>query len=94
MTNLKSLVALFAAIPLGLATVSVSYASDIEDHYRAQFKKRMCAPYILTSEEEDNEDLNADEEIIDIRLSSEEIAEIFDEIESQFNQDPNNFCNG
>jgi hypothetical protein len=93
MSNWKSIVALFVAIPLCAPAFTPAFATQIEDHYRAQMKMRVCGWNVqMTAEEEDAVDLNADEDVVDINLNSEDLANIFNALQAEYDQDHDAFC--
>ncbi len=92
MTNLKSTTLLIAALALLGPAVSSAQAGALDDHYRAQFKQRMCANHHTTAAERDDLVLNADEEVTDIGANSEEIESIFVELQNEFDNDQATFC--
>jgi hypothetical protein len=84
----------FAALPFVLLTASAANAGNLEDFYRTQFLMRVCdnSNVEASYEQRENLDLSVEEEVMDVDASSEDIATIFNTLQSEFDANRGRFC--
>ena len=78
------------ALAAGLHTAQAN-ATDLESYYRTMYVMKFCS--VPTSgEEESGINVAVEQEIVDNGTTSEDIAPIFDRLNSEYNADPVAFC--
>ena len=85
------------AIVAGLYATPAS-ASSLSDYYRTMFTMKFCAAVAEDGEEVSETDLDqdirlpVDQEFIDAEATSEDVAPIFEQLNSEYAANPIDFC--
>jgi hypothetical protein len=83
-----------AALALAFAATIQSgpvRASALEDYYRTMYVLKFCHVPV-EGDEEASINIAVEEEVVDNEVTSEEIAPIFEALNSEYNADPAAFC--
>jgi len=77
--------------------VAPASAGSLADYYRTMYTLKFCnmaaeSEEVSETEEEQNIRLPVDQEFIDLDATSEDVAPIFDQLNTEYNNDPVTFC--
>jgi hypothetical protein len=71
--------------------VAPASASSLADYYRTMYTMKFCN-VIAEGDEEQSINVAVEQEVVDNQATSEDIAPIFDELNAEYNADPDAFC--
>ena len=66
-------------------------ATSLADYYRTMYTMKFCN-VVAEGDEEQSINVAVEQEVVDNQATSEDIAPIFDELNAEYNADPEAFC--
>jgi hypothetical protein len=91
-------VALKCLLPAGFAVAMAAglisapaYAGSLADYYRTMYTMKFCH-VVAEGDEEQSISVAVEQEVVDQEATSEDIAPIFDQLNAEYNANPEAFC--